>query len=115
MTSDNSLPPLVDRILPGAPDPNSTFDGFEILEVTSRSKWSEKVEIGWYWFAYNEPRVGLWLVGPYQNREDAIEDAVVKALPFEDPRRDQVFDGILEGAKVKHAWGQRGTADTALK
>lgn len=91
--------------------------GYEVFEVTEeKTNFGGKLTPGWYWLTWNTPRKGMWFAGPFSSQSEADEDARNKVLPCDDHRREnESFDGVLPGADVRYAWGERGTADTPLR
>ncbi len=89
--------------------------GYELHEHTKAKYPNTDREEGWYWLTFNRPRVGMWFAGPFSTKEEADADAKAKVLPFDNPRREtEAFDGVIPGAEVRFAYGQRGKKDTPL-
>ena len=92
--------------------------GYELYEVAEGNGFKEKgkLELGWYWLAFNQPRAGFWFIGPYSTKQGAEEDAKKWAIPMDDPRREnEIFDGVLPDAELKCALGNRGAAEGMLQ
>jgi hypothetical protein len=91
------------------------YGGYELFEATEEKNFKGKLQLGWYWLAFNSPRAGFWFVGAFATKQEAEEDALKKAIPMDDPRRENdIFDGVLPEAQVKYAFGKRGTIDSPI-
>lgn len=96
---------------------NTYFNhGYEVFENTKEKYPNTEHEEGWYWMAFNTPREGFWFIGAFETKQEAHDDALKKAIPIDDARREnEIFDGVLPDAEVKYAWGNRGVIDTPLQ
>ena len=102
VTDENGLPPLEERVVISK---NIKFyDLFQIVEVSEND--AERLKFttgaGWYWATYyGEPISRFGHVGPFSSEDEALSDAVSKALPINDPRRREFRYGLIgDGTKI---------------